>query len=185
MLVCTVQTVKRKCVRFLAALSCKRLGFTLFCLVTCILRGLVRWSQQLTSPSCHGRPLAFSGGFALEDRTFCQQRDVCREAANVGHSQRQPDSVYLGSLVTVVPSAPAAAPLATAQLIAIATARGRKVPQCTHLNGLLYHLLCSAVRGSWHKRQKAQAPTPQAPIRNRQTRKVANAKVRNRYTNLT
>jgi len=31
--------------------------------------------------------------------------------------------------------------------------------------------------------QKAQAPTPQAPIRNRKTRKVANAKVYNRYTN--
>jgi len=30
--------------------------------------------------------------------------------------------------------------------------------------------------GSCHKRQKPQAPTPQAPIRNRQTRKVANAK---------
>jgi len=29
-----------------------------------------------------------------------------------------------------------------------------------------------------NKRQKPQAPTPQAPIRNRQTRKVANAKVR-------
>jgi len=39
--------------------------------------------------------------------------------------------------------------------------------------------------GSCHKRQKAQAPTPQAPIRNRKTRKVANAKVQNRYTNLT
>ena len=38
--------------------------------------------------------------------------------------------------------------------------------------------------GSCHKRQKAQAPTPQAPIRNRKTRKVANAKV-NRNTNLT
>jgi len=38
---------------------------------------------------------------------------------------------------------------------------------------------------SCHKGQKPQAPTPQAPIRNRQTRKVANAKVRNRYTNLT
>jgi len=35
------------------------------------------------------------------------------------------------------------------------------------------------------KRQKAQAPTPQAPIRNRQTRKVANAKGLNRNTNLT
>jgi len=33
--------------------------------------------------------------------------------------------------------------------------------------------------------KKTQAPTPQAPIRNRQTRKVANAKVRHRYTNLT
>jgi len=39
--------------------------------------------------------------------------------------------------------------------------------------------------GSFHKRQKPQAPTPQAPIRNRQTRKVANAKVLNRNTNLT
>jgi len=34
--------------------------------------------------------------------------------------------------------------------------------------------------GSCHKRQK-----PQAPIRNRQTRKVANAKGLNRNTNLT
>jgi len=39
--------------------------------------------------------------------------------------------------------------------------------------------------GSCHKRQKPQAPTSQAPIRNRQTRKVANAKVLNRNTNLT
>jgi len=39
--------------------------------------------------------------------------------------------------------------------------------------------------GSCHKRQKPQAPTPQAPIRSCQTRKVANAKVHNRYTNLT
>jgi len=39
--------------------------------------------------------------------------------------------------------------------------------------------------GSCHKRQKAQAPTPQAPIRNRQTRKVANAKFLIRYTNPT
>jgi len=38
---------------------------------------------------------------------------------------------------------------------------------------------------SCHKRQKPQAPTPQAPIRNRQTRKVANAKGLNRNTNLT
>jgi len=33
--------------------------------------------------------------------------------------------------------------------------------------------------------KKHKAPTPEAPIRNRQTRKVANAKVHNRYTNLT
>ena len=39
--------------------------------------------------------------------------------------------------------------------------------------------------GGCHKRQKPQAPTPQAPIRNRQTRKVANAKGLNRNTNLT
>jgi len=38
---------------------------------------------------------------------------------------------------------------------------------------------------SCHKRQKPQAPTPQAPISNRQTRKVANAKGLNRNTNLT
>jgi len=35
------------------------------------------------------------------------------------------------------------------------------------------------------QRHKAQAPTPQAPILKRQTRKVANAKVLNRNTNLT
>ena len=35
------------------------------------------------------------------------------------------------------------------------------------------------ITGSCRKRQKPQAPTPQAPIRNRQTRKVANAKVLN------
>jgi len=39
--------------------------------------------------------------------------------------------------------------------------------------------------GSCHKRQKPQAPTPQAPIRNRQMRKDANAKGLNRNTNLT
>jgi len=39
--------------------------------------------------------------------------------------------------------------------------------------------------GSSHKRQNPQAPTPQAPIRNRQTRKVANAKGLNSNTNLT
>jgi len=38
--------------------------------------------------------------------------------------------------------------------------------------------------GSCHKRQKPQAPTPQEPIRNRKTRKVANAKGLNRNTNL-
>jgi len=38
--------------------------------------------------------------------------------------------------------------------------------------------------GSCHKRQKPQMTTPQAPIRNRQTRKVANAKGLNRNTNL-
>jgi len=38
--------------------------------------------------------------------------------------------------------------------------------------------------GSCHTRQKPQAPTPQAPIRNRQTRKVANAKGLDRNTNL-
>jgi len=41
------------------------------------------------------------------------------------------------------------------------------------------------IPGSCHKRQKPQAPTPLAPIRNRQTRKVANAKGLNRNTNLT
>ena len=40
----------------------------------------------------------------------------------------------------------------------------------------------SYVMGSCHKRQKPQTPTPQAPIRNRQTR---NAKGLNRNTNLT
>ena len=38
--------------------------------------------------------------------------------------------------------------------------------------------------GSCHKRQKPQAPTPRAPVRNRQTRKVANAKGLKRNTNL-
>ena len=41
------------------------------------------------------------------------------------------------------------------------------------------------ISGSCHKRQKPQAPTPQVPVRNRQTRKVAYAKGRNRNTNLT
>jgi len=39
--------------------------------------------------------------------------------------------------------------------------------------------------GSCHKRQKPQAPTPQALIPNRRTREVANAKGLNRITNLT
>jgi len=43
----------------------------------------------------------------------------------------------------------------------------------------------SILAGSCHKRHKPHAPTPQAPIRNRQTRKVANAKGPNRNTNLT
>jgi len=43
----------------------------------------------------------------------------------------------------------------------------------------------SVFLGSCHKRRKPQAPTPQAPIRNRQTRKVTNAKGLNRNTNLT
>jgi len=45
--------------------------------------------------------------------------------------------------------------------------------------------LSVVLKGSCHKRQKPQTPTPQAPIRNRQTRKVANAKGLNRNTNLT
>jgi len=44
--------------------------------------------------------------------------------------------------------------------------------------------ICSKRKGSCHKRQKPQAPTPQAPVRNRQTRKVANAKALNRNTTL-
>ena len=43
----------------------------------------------------------------------------------------------------------------------------------------------SFVLGNCHKRQKPQAPTPQAPIRNPQTRKDANAKCFNRNTNFT
>jgi len=60
-------------------------------------------------------------------------------------------------------------------------------------NGRIYSLWADNIScsykliatGSCHKRQKPQAPTPQAPIRNRQTRKVANAKGLNRNTNLT
>jgi len=53
--------------------------------------------------------------------------------------------------------------------------------KCSLLNAQLNH----DSLGSCHKRQKSQAPTPQAPIRNRQTRKVAIAKGLNRNTNLT
>jgi len=50
---------------------------------------------------------------------------------------------------------------------------------------LKFEVIHEYLLGSCHKRQKPQAPTPQAPIRNRQTRKVANAKGLNRNTNLT
>jgi len=52
--------------------------------------------------------------------------------------------------------------------------------ECSSKN--LIHLF---LVGSCPKRQKPQAPTPQAPIRNRQTRNVANAKGLNRNTDLT
>jgi len=55
----------------------------------------------------------------------------------------------------------------------------------TGKGGRIGHVSTHMNRGSCHKRQKPQAPTPQAPIRNRQTRKVANAKGTNRNTNLT
>jgi len=51
--------------------------------------------------------------------------------------------------------------------------------------GLGYNLRSQAKTGSCHKRQKPQAPAPQAPVRNRQMRKVGNAKGLNRNTNLT
>jgi len=54
-----------------------------------------------------------------------------------------------------------------------------KYPLNVHVN------IIAEISGSCHKRQKPQAPTPQAPIRNRKMRKVANAKVLNRNTNLT
>jgi len=47
------------------------------------------------------------------------------------------------------------------------------------VNGTTQNMIywtCVVNEGSCHKRQKPLAPTPQAPIRNRQTRKVANAK---------
>ena len=46
-------------------------------------------------------------------------------------------------------------------------------------------LVENLILGICHKRQKPQASTPQARIRNHQTIKVANAKVRNRYTDQT
>jgi len=63
----------------------------------------------------------------------------------------------------------------------------------THLNALVFtaheKLKVTRFEGDttvWvARRQRAQAPTPQAPIRNRQTRKVANAKGLNRNANLT
>jgi len=59
-----------------------------------------------------------------------------------------------------------------------------KIPlEITARHVMRYFALC--FKGSCYKRQKPQAPTPQAPIRNRQTRNVANAKGLNRNTNLT
>jgi len=66
-------------------------------------------------------------------------------------------------------------------------------PQGKYLNKLVllhsaysypYRKQTIEISGSCHKRQKPQAPTPQAPIRNRQTRKVVNATGLNRNTNL-
>jgi len=48
-----------------------------------------------------------------------------------------------------------------------------------------HQMIGRPIMGSCHKRQKAQAPTPQAQIRKHRTRKVANAKGHNRNTNLT
>jgi len=58
-------------------------------------------------------------------------------------------------------------------------------PQNPHTSTAWVTLATLKCMGSCHKRQKPQAPTPQAPICNRQTRKVANAKGLNRNTNLT
>jgi len=53
-----------------------------------------------------------------------------------------------------------------------------------HRGLILDFIVLLFVMGSCHKRQKPQASAPQALlIRNYQTRKFANAKVRNRYTN--
>jgi len=66
------------------------------------------------------------------------------------------------------------------------------VDENEHRFGLLFVLIFLQTTGlflynsgSCHKRQKPQAPMPQAPIRYRQTRKVANAKCLNRNTNPT
>jgi len=53
------------------------------------------------------------------------------------------------------------------------------------LNMKLFSFETNSWMGNCHKHQKPQAPTPQAPIRNRQTRKVANVKGLNRNTNRT
>jgi len=51
---------------------------------------------------------------------------------------------------------------------------------CSRIQNTLLGAKRKIIWGSCHKRQK-----PQAPIRNPKTRKVANAKVRYRYTNVT
>ena len=60
-----------------------------------------------------------------------------------------------------------------------------KVRPFAPLKSPLTSLKTTSKTGSCHKRQKPQAPTQHAPIRNRQTRKVANAKDLNRNTNPT
>ena len=59
------------------------------------------------------------------------------------------------------------------------------VPKNQHSPRTLVRFALGLGSGSCHKRQKPQAPTPQAQIRNRQTRNVVNAKGLNRNTNLT
>jgi len=59
------------------------------------------------------------------------------------------------------------------------------MPLKLYLSSLTLAVLKEELTGSCHKRQKPQAPTPQAPMRNRQTRKAANAKGLNRNANLT
>jgi len=43
---------------------------------------------------------------------------------------------------------------------------------------LVLVISCRLCRGAFDSAKNPQAPTPQAPVRNRQTSKVANAKVR-------